>query len=218
VKACGANFNGLHFYEGGEVSHNVEEREKACNQHYERLLTLREKVKNAINREPGALLTSGTPSYLFALKYEGFKGIDHRVGAGTIVYWDLNSDNYWPENTTFKYAATVLSRVLSRPTDNHFTMDAGSKAVAAEAARPSTSILNHPEYIGQGPSEEHFPYQAPKGDAPKSGEMFELVSRHICPTCNLAESAMLVEKDKCIKVVKVTARAHGSGPHPDFLE
>lgn len=43
---------------------------------------------------PGALLTSGTPSFPIALKYKGFEGLDHRVGPGTTVFFDNASEEF----------------------------------------------------------------------------------------------------------------------------
>jgi D-serine deaminase-like pyridoxal phosphate-dependent protein len=112
----------------------------------------------------------------------------------------------------FKFAASVLTRVNSRPTDHSFTFDAGSKALAAESTWPIACVAGNTSWVGRCPSEEHFPFDAPKGNAPAAGSLCELHPMHVCPTVNLAETAMLMEGDKLIKLVSVAARAHAAGP------
>jgi len=160
--------------------------------------------------DTGVLMTSGTASFPIALDYQGFKTLNHRVGAGTPIYWDDTSAAFG--ETGFKYAATVLTRVLSRPTDHHFTCDAGSKAVAAETSWPVARVDGSNTFEGKVPSEEHFPFNAPDGDAPKAGSLVELIPKHVCPTVNLAEKALFLEKDTPVAVVDVKARAHAVGP------
>ena len=89
----------------------------------------------------------------------------------------------------------MLARVVSRPTDYSFTVDAGSKALAAESTWPIACIFGKNTYVGRTPSEEHFPFDAPNGDAPAAGSLVEMVPMHVCPTVNLAEQAMLCEKN-----------------------
>ena len=43
---------------------------------------------------------------------------------------------------------------------------------------------------------------------PALGSELWLVPRHICPTVNLAEEALIVESDGSCSVVRVTARSH----------
>jgi D-serine deaminase-like pyridoxal phosphate-dependent protein len=166
-------------------------------------------IKDGI--KPGSILTSGTPSFPIALKYKGFEGLDHRVGPGTTVFWDNASEEFGEKG--FKFAATVLTRVLSRPTNHNFTCDAGSKAIAAEVSWPVATVLNkHKIFEGRVPSEEHFPFTAFEGNAPKAGSLVELVPKHVCPTVNLAEKALFLEGNTPLAIVDVGARAHATGP------
>ena len=201
---------GLHFYEGGERQTNLKVKEKALIKCYDELMIVRTRLELA-NFNPGALLTSGTPAFPCALKYKGFKGIDHRVGPGPTVFWDTTSAQF-SLGKGFVFAASVLTRVNSRPTDKSFTCDAGSKALAAETTWPIACVAGKNSWVGRHPSEEHFPFDAPKGDAPASGSLLELHPMHVCPTVNLAEQALLLEGNKPIRLVSVAARAHAAGP------
>ena len=57
------------------------------------------------------------------------------------------------------------------------------------------------------PSEEHLPFAVRSGERPPRGSELYLVPRHVCPTVNLAEQALLVDGED-IFVSRVRARAH----------
>ncbi len=207
VRAMGSAWKGLHFYEGGERQVDSAEREKACHVHYERLLHLQNQLKQAGMESP-ALLTSGTPAFPIALAYPGFQEMDHRVGPGTVVFFDGKSQEFGLSG--FQPAASVLTRVIARPDDHHFTCDAGSKAVDAANPDPVATIVGHSEWTAMRPSEEHLPFGAPEGDAPPTGTLLELIPHHICPTVNLAEEAVLLDDNAVIGSAPVSARAHAT--------
>lgn len=105
-------------------------------------------------------------------------------------------------------AALVFARVVSRPRPDRVTCDAGSKSIAAEAGDPCAVVLGRPELVAERPSEEHLPLRVTAGRAPERGETLLLVPRHVCPTVNLAEEALLVEGGRVLEAVPVSARAH----------
>lgn len=110
-------------------------------------------------------------------------------------------------------AAIVLSRVVSHPRNGWFTADAGSKAVAAEAGDPMVYIIGHPEYEPGHPSEEHLPIDGRGHAVPSRGSPLYLVPRHVCPTVNLAQHALLMDRDESgnlylTSLADVDARAH----------
>ncbi len=104
-------------------------------------------------------------------------------------------------------AALVLARIVSRPLPDRVTADAGSKSIAAEAGDPCAFALGYPGLEALTPSEEHLPFAVRSGPRPGRGEALYLVPRHVCPTVNLAEQALLVDGDT-ITVSRVVARAH----------
>jgi D-serine deaminase-like pyridoxal phosphate-dependent protein len=57
------------------------------------------------------------------------------------------------------------------------------------------------------PSEEHLPMQvAPGATGPQVGDVLYLLPRHICPTVNNFDDALLVRDGAIEAVEKVTAR------------
>jgi D-serine deaminase-like pyridoxal phosphate-dependent protein len=205
AQAAGARFRGLHHY-AGHLHGPDDERRERCHAGYRELVTLADELARA-GCAPDELVTSGTPAFRHALGFEGFVGRTHRVSPGTVVLHDLRSEE---ENPTLGRApaAVVLARVVSRPRADVVTCDAGSKSLAAEAGDPCALVLDHPGLVAERPSEEHLPLRVDSGPAPERGTALFLVPRHVCPTVNLAEEAVLVEDGKVRASVPVAARAH----------
>jgi D-serine deaminase-like pyridoxal phosphate-dependent protein len=97
--------------------------------------------------------------------------------------------------------------VVSHPLADRVTADAGSKSIAAEAGDPCAFALGHPGLEALTPSEEHLPFAVRSGQRPPRGTELYLVPRHVCPTVNLAEQALLVDGENIV-VSRVRARAH----------
>ncbi|MFT7485275.1 MAG: D-serine deaminase-like pyridoxal phosphate-dependent protein, partial [Candidatus Paceibacteria bacterium] len=131
----------------------------------------------------------------------------HRVSPGTVVFHDWRSQTQIPE-LGLEPAAVLFTRVISHPGDGRFTCDAGSKSLAAEAGHPSAIVIGHPGYVAQVPSEEHLPMRTESEPAPARGQALYLVPKHVCPTVNLAEEALLVENGRLLEVLPILARAH----------
>jgi len=205
---AGSRFRGLHFYDGHQHEADLEARARAIHAGYDELLELRELVLASGASVP-ELITSGTPALLHAAGYAPFaelEGTIHRVSPGTVVFHDQRSEEENP-GLDLLPAATVLTRIVSHPTGDLATCDAGSKAVASEAGDPVAVILGHPDWEATQPNEEHLPVHVP-GELPPRGTELLLVPRHICPTVNLAERAVLLEGHELVGVVDVAARAH----------
>ena len=208
ARAAGPRFRGVHFYDGHLHAGGPEQRRADVFACYEPLLDLLEELDRA-GIPVGEVITSGTPSFLHALAHGPLRELDavHRVSPGTVVYHDLRSEQ---ENADLDLvpAALVLARVVSHPQDDRVTCDAGSKALAAEAGDPSAFVLGRPELVAETPSEEHLPLRVTSGTRPPRGTRLLLIPRHVCPTVNLAEEAVLVEGGAVVGMAEVAARAH----------
>jgi D-serine deaminase-like pyridoxal phosphate-dependent protein len=87
------------------------------------------------------------------------------------------------------------------------TCDAGHKTVSADAGVPTCVVLGHPELTPLSPSEEHLPIAVSDNTAgPQLGDALFLLPRHICPTVNNFDSALLVRNGHIESVEDVTAR------------
>ncbi len=207
VRAAGTRLCGLHHYEG-HLHGELAERRAQCFACYRRLLELVE-VLERDGATIAELVTSGTPAFLHALAFPEFASGRwiHRVSPGTVVFHDLRSEEENPDLALVP-AAVLLARVVSRPSAELVTCDAGSKSLAAEAGDPAAFVLGWPGLVAQHASEEHLPLSVVSGPVPERGEVLMLVPRHICPTVNLAEEAVLVLGGVVQGSVEVSARAH----------
>lgn len=199
-------FRGLHYYDGHYGSLPEPERTAAAHDGYRKLLRLITELQKS-GVEVSELITAGTPTFPCSLSFEGFAngGFIHRISPGTIVYNDAASLAQLPPQFGYAPAALVLSRVVSHPSESIITCDAGHKSVSADAGLPTCIAIGHAELEGQSPSEEHLPMHFSSA-APAVGEELFLLPRHVCPTVNNFDSAVLVRNGKIESVERVTAR------------
>jgi D-serine deaminase-like pyridoxal phosphate-dependent protein len=155
------------------------------------------------------VITAGTPTLPSSLSFEGFRnaGFLHRVSPGTVVYCDASSMAQLSAKYGYRPAVLVLTRAVSHPRPGIVTCDAGHKAVSADSGVPTCVVLGHSELTPLSPSEEHLPLEVEGGAAgPQVGEALYLLPRHICPTVNNFNDALVVRKGKIESVEKVSAR------------
>jgi D-serine deaminase-like pyridoxal phosphate-dependent protein len=208
IAGLGLEFRGLHYYDGHLGGLEMSERTAVAHAGYERLL----KIVNAIERSGVSVpevITAGTPTFPCSLAFQGLGdgGFLHRVSPGTVVYCDATSQSQLPGGYGYRPAILVLTRVVSRPRAGIVTCDAGHKAVSADAGVPTCVVVGHSELNPLAPSEEHLP-MALQGDAtgPQVGEALYLLPRHVCPTVNNFNCALLVRDGEVQAVEKVSAR------------
>ncbi len=222
ARRAGERFRGVHYYDGHLKEGGPDQRRRdvfACHDGLMQLLGSFEREGIRV----GEVTTSGTPSFWPALHYPPLAelaGTVHRVSPGTVVYHDLRSEQ---ENAGlelgFVPAALIFARVVSHPATDRVTCDAGSKSLAAEVGDPCAHVLGRPELEPLPPSEEHLPLRVLAGRRPARGTELLLVPRHVCPTVNLAEEAVLIEGGVVRGVAAVSARAHelGLGAQTNFV-
>lgn len=210
VRDAGLEFRGLHYYDGQYGGVEERERTVAAQAGYESLLRVVSEVERSGASVP-EVITAGTPTLPCSLAYQGFRGqkFVHRVSPGTIAYNDATSLAQLPAEYRLRPAVLVLTRVVSRPRKGVVTCDAGHKAVSADAGVPTCAVVGHPELTPLSPSEEHLP-MAVAGDAagPEVGDALYLLPRHVCPTVNNFDCALVVRNGQIEAVEKVTARGH----------
>jgi D-serine deaminase-like pyridoxal phosphate-dependent protein len=211
ITTAGLAFRGLHYYDGHLTAPSFQEREKLAHCGYGRLM----EVVNTVERSGfriGEVITSGTPSFPCAATYAPFRESSflHRASPGTVVFNDITSLTQLPGEWGYRPAAVVISTVVSHPHRNLFTCDAGHKAVSADAGVPTCAIAGHPDCTPLKPSEEHLPVEVKSGRCPEIGELLYLIPRHVCPTVNNFDDALIIESNRIVGMETVTARGHES--------
>jgi D-serine deaminase-like pyridoxal phosphate-dependent protein len=208
ARRLGIEFRGLHYYDGHLGGLELDERTRRAHAGYDQLATLAGRLEEA-GHAVGEVITAGTPTLPCSASYPGFRGarFAHRASPGTVVYNDATSLAQLPGEYGYRPAALVVSRVVSHPRSDVITCDGGHKTVAADAGVPTCVALGHPELTALAPSEEHLPMRvAPGAKAPAIGETLFLVPRHVCPTVNNFDWALLVERGEVREVAEVSAR------------
>lgn len=219
VMDADVRFGGVHYYDGHLSSLSPEHGEQAAHAGYDRLLEIVGKMERAGLLVP-EIVTAGTPAFPFTLSYRGFSeealraadgdnrpGVVHRASPGTIVYNDATSLGYLPADWDLRPAAVVAATVVSHPAPGRITCDAGHKTVSADAGVPTCAILGRPDLQPLKPSEEHLPIAVPAGSPmPAIGEILYLVPRHVCPTVNNFDEAVIVRRNRIDAVERVAAR------------
>ena len=207
AREAGPAFRGLHWYDGHISSGEPAERKATAYQGYDRLMEIVNAVEAAVG-EVGEVITSGTPVAPYGYLYAGFTNASfvHRISPGTLVYNDTTS---LKQLAGFGYqpAAIVLTTVISHPLPERITCDAGHKSVSADAGVPTCAVIAHPELTPLKPSEEHLPLAVKVGaTGPHLGEALYLIPRHVCPTVNNFDCALLVRNGEVESVESVAAR------------
>jgi D-serine deaminase-like pyridoxal phosphate-dependent protein len=205
---CGLEFRGLHYYDGHLRAPDERERTAAAHAGYGRLLEIVKEIERSGARVP-EVITAGTPTLPSSLSFDGFRnaGFVHRVSPGTVVYSDASSLAQLAEKYGYRPAVLVLTRVVSHPRAGIITCDAGHKAVSADSGVPTCVVLGHPELTPLAPSEEHLPLEVEGAAAgPTVSEALYLLPRHVCPTVNNFDDALLVRNGAIESVEKVSAR------------
>jgi D-serine deaminase-like pyridoxal phosphate-dependent protein len=208
VRKAGLEFRGLHYYDGQYGGLDEPQRTVAAHGGYEHLIEVVSEIQRGSISVP-ELITAGTPTFPCSLSFDGFQraGFIHRVSPGTIVYCDATSLAQLPAAYGYAPAALVLARVVSHPHDDIVTCDAGHKTVSADAGVPTCLVVGHPELIPLTPSEEHLPLRTTReAQTPRIGETLYLLPRHVCPTVNNFDSALLVSSGQIASVEPVSAR------------
>lgn len=212
ARAAGQQFRGLHWYDGHMSAADFAERERAAHAGYDHLMTVVAACEAAGLRVP-EVITSGTPAFPCGLSYEPFRTgkFIHRVSPGTIVFNDFVSLGQLSDAYGFRPAALIAATVVSHPLPNIVTCNAGHKSVSADAGVPTCRVIGHPEMTPLKPSEEHLPIEIAAGATPPAiGDVLYLLPRHVCPSVNNFDEAILIQGGHIVREEYVTARGHES--------
>jgi D-serine deaminase-like pyridoxal phosphate-dependent protein len=208
VRDADLAFRGLHYYDGHYGGLEEPARTAAAQAGYDRLLEIVGEIERSGTNVAEAI-TAGTPTFPCSLSYGGFRGKNfiHRVSPGTVVYNDATSLAQLPTELGYKPAVLVMTRVVSLPRGDMISCDAGHKAVSADAGVPTCVVSGHPELTPLSPSEEHLPMSVAEGaTGPSVGDTLYLLPRHVCPTVNNFDFAVIVRNGEIESVEKVSAR------------
>lgn len=190
---------GLHLYDGHLREPDAVQRKKESDLIFMAVNALSKGIEAAGNSKP-ILIAGGSPTFMIHAHREGVE-----CSPGTFVFWDWDYGRLLPEQP-FVHAALVLTRVISKIDDKTLCLDLGHKSVAAEKPFPRVHFLNAPEAIQISQSEEHLVVKVDPKRGYRIGDLFYGVPAHVCPTCALYDTALVVEEGRITQNWKVVAR------------
>ncbi len=199
----GLSFEGLHVYDG-HVADPAADRRQAALRSIEKALETRRVIQKA-GIEVNTLVASGSPGFEYTSQVPG---VDE-VSPGTWIFWDTGYGDKLPG--PFRFAALVLSSVISTPGPDLITLDAGAKAIAPDTPEPHFRALGLPEDIEfVRRNEEHQALRLPPGmPRPAVGDLLYLVPRHVCTTVNLYDEACIIDSGGVfVETWPIDARGH----------
>jgi D-threonine aldolase len=199
-RSPGLRAAGLHAYDGHIRDCDPAARARACDAAFAPVLALREELHRAGEPVP-SLVAGGTPTFPIHARRP-----DVECSPGTTVFWDLGSSTSFPD-LDFLPAVLLLTRVISRPGPDLLCLDLGHKAVASEMAPPRLQLLELPDAVQVGHSEEHLVMQTARAPEFAVGTVLHAIPWHVCPTVALHGEAVVVRNGRADDRWAVVARA-----------
>jgi len=209
ARLLGETFRGLHWYDGHVSMLDAVQRRELAFAGYDRLMEIVAAFDDA-GIVIAEVITSGTPAAPYGYLYPRFRDASfvQRISPGTVVYNDLSSLKQLP-GYGYVPAALVMATVISHPKPGVITCDAGHKAVGVDSGVPNCAVVGYPRLTPLKPSEEHLPMEVASGsNTPEIGDKLYLIPKHICPTVNNFDQALIVDEGLIVGVELVNARGH----------
>lgn len=190
---------GLHAYDGHLRNPNPETRKKDCDQAFEGVLKLKERIVQEGLPSP-KIIAGGSPTFPYHCKRENVI-----ASPGTTLLWDAGYGSLFPE-MDFLPAAVLFTRVISKPKAGILCFDLGHKSIAPEMPFPRVDFLSlkHGKQLSQ--SEEHLVVEYDDVKVEKVGAEHYAVPKHICPTVAKYNELPVVENGNITDHWKVVAR------------
>lgn len=200
-KFSNINFQGLHIYDGHIRDEDFEIRKIKVAEAFEKVNAVKQQIILNSNLQEVKIIAGGTPTFtVHALNKEEF------CSPGTCLLWDYGYDILLQEQP-FKFAAVLLTRVISKPAPGLITTDLGHKSVAAEnPISKRVFFLNLENYEVKSQSEEHLVVSVKDWDNIQVGAVLYGIPYHICPTVALYDEANIIEHGALVDTWKIEAR------------
>ncbi len=191
---------GLHAYDGHNNQSDLSIRTKGCDEGFSRVEALQTEIAKQTGITP-TIVTGGNTTLSIHAKRKNAE-----CSPGTFIFWDYGYHKLFAE-LPFVFAAILVTRIISKPTEETICIDLGHKAVASENILTNrVYFLNAPELQPVGHSEEHLILKTEKGNSFKVGGVLYGVPFHICPTVALHETVAIAENNQITGSWNIVAR------------
>jgi D-serine deaminase-like pyridoxal phosphate-dependent protein len=198
-KIPGLKLMGFHCYDGNLGIKDRGEREQAVSAETKQLFAVREALEMEGQKLP-VLVMGGSPTFPLHTRNRGVF-----VSPGTLFVQDYGYRTKYPD-LDFSPAAAILTRVISRPREDLFTLDLGYKAIASDQEGPRGIIPELPQAQPESHSEEHWVFRMTTGPCPPTGTILHVIPAHICPSTALYPGIYIVREGRLVNYWDVDAR------------
>lgn len=171
---------------------------------------------DAAGLPPGTVSGGSTPTMWETHRLQGVT----EMRPGTYVYNDRTTAEIgacaWDD-----CAFTVLATVVSVAVDGQAVIDAGTKSLGREPLRAAPgaggfgALLEHPEVVVKGMSEEHGILDLSQTSwKPRVGELVRVIPNHVCIVVHLNDTMYGARGDVIERTWAVDARGRGAAVTP----
>lgn len=197
-KLPGLSFRGVFGYEGQvQFLPDRDERTKQGRAANNRLVQAAKAISSA-GLQVDIVSGAGTGTYDIAAEFPGITEIQ----AGSYIFMD---GTYQKLGLPFTQSLTVLSMVVSRPTDELAIFDVGLKGISPERFNPS--VKGHESTIEvKKLSEEHAVAHVQGGIDPRPGDRLHFIPSHCCTTVNLYNNIFVTRDGRVEAIWPIAAR------------
>ena len=192
---------GLHAYDGHIHDPDPEVRKGKCHEAIKPVLKIKKELKH-LDIKVNSIIAGGSPTFGIHAENQ-----DLELSPGTTLLWDAGYANKY-KDLPFSVAATLMTRVISKPTDHIICTDLGHKSVASEMPMPRVLFPGQPGLKQIGHSEEHLILACERSGDFKIGEELYAIPMHICPTVSKYARAHIVRDHTSKTRWLIQARDH----------
>ncbi len=178
---------GLHAYDGHLRDADLSIRTKKCDEGFVPVLGMQQNLVREGYKEP-IIVVGGTTTFPIHAKRKNVV-----CSPGTFIYWDNGYHETFKEQP-FEFSALVVTRIISKPSEDLICIDLGHKSIASENPLDKrVFFLNASNLTPTGHSEEHMVLKVNVENNYKVGDVLYGVPFHICPTVALYDSAVVIK-------------------------
>ncbi|MFL1706412.1 alanine racemase [Campylobacter sp. MOP7] len=209
LKICkNINFKGIFSHDGHSYkATNKKECEQIHLKSQKRTLEFAS-IASELNLPAEIVSIGSTPSLIN--DFEILKGITE-IRPGTYIFMDASQAMAYGDFSM--NAATVLTTIISKPTDKRVITDVGAKGLTQQrrtvgfVATPGLGKIKGTDVWIDSVYDEHaIIYDKNLRDSLNIGDKIEIYPNHICPVVNLYEFAYLIEDGQVVDKIKVSCR------------
>jgi D-serine deaminase-like pyridoxal phosphate-dependent protein len=199
---------GVFSHEGNSYkAKSVEDCRRICLESQERTLQAGN-IARSLGADIDTVSIGSTPSLMHSEILEGIT----EIRPGTYIFMDVGQGPAISDYS--RCAATVIATVISMPTGERIVLDTGAKALTMQTrsegicATTGYGLVKNSDNIRlSGMFDEHgLIYDANLRNRLKVGDKLEIIPNHICPVCNLYDTAYLVSQGKVLRELAILGR------------